>query len=146
MKYCICVSGGLGLSVLQHLVDAAIIINCVFTDHQSEGIIEYCNQHSLPMFVGNPRNGKAKLWLDSCQIEFENLLSINYLFILETDVLDCVTNYAVNFHGSLLPRYRGRTPHVWAIINGETESGITAHLMNSCCDDGDIVKQLHVPI
>ena len=83
--------------ILQHLVDAAIIINCVFTDHQSEGIIEYCNQHSLPMFVGNPRNGKAKLWLDSCQIEFENLLSMNYLFILETDVLDCVTNMPLIF-------------------------------------------------
>lgn len=146
MNYCICVSGGLGLTVLQHLVDAAININCVFTDHHSDGIIAYCNQHSLPTFVGNPRNGKAKQWMEASQIEFDNLLSINYLFILETDVLDCATNYAINFHGSLLPKYRGRTPHVWAIINGETECGITAHLMNSHCDDGDIVKQLHVPI
>ena len=146
MNYCICVSGGLGLTVLQHLVDAAININCVFTDRQSDGIIEYCNHHSLPTFVGNPLNGKAKMWMEASQIKFDNLLSINYLFILETDVLDCATNYAVNFHGSFLPRFRGRTPHVWAIINGEKECGITAHLINSHCDDGDIVKQLHIPI
>ena len=115
MNYCICVLSGLGLIVLQYLVDAAININGVFTGRQSDGIIECFNQYSLSTFEGNPRNGKAKIWIESSQIEFDNPLSINYLFILETDVLNCSTNYAVNFHGSLLPKYRGRTPHVWAI-------------------------------
>jgi methionyl-tRNA formyltransferase len=40
-----------------------------------------------------------------------------------------------------LPKYRGRTPHVWAIINGEKETGITAHMMEEGCDTGDIVLQ-----
>lgn len=146
MNYCICVSGALGLTVLQRLVASPITIKCVLTDRHSDGIIEYCDQQQLPVFAGNPRNGKAVCWLDEQKIEFENLLSINYLFILEPDVLNKVTGYAVNFHGSLLPKYRGRTPHVWAIINGEKETGVTAHLMNANCDDGDIVQQVIVPI
>lgn len=146
MNYCICVSGALGLTVLQRLVASPITIKCVLTDRHSDGIIEYCEQQNIPVFAGNPRNGKAVNWLGEQRIEFENLLSINYLFILEPDVLNKATGYAVNFHGSLLPKYRGRTPHVWAIINGEKETGVTAHLMNANCDDGDIVRQVVVPI
>lgn len=146
MNYCICVSGSLGLTVLQRLVTLAITIKCVLTDRHSDDIINYCEEWKLPVFVGNPRNGKAVRWLNENKIEFENLISINYLFILEPDVLSKVARFAVNFHGSLLPKYRGRTPHVWAIINGEKESGVTAHLMNADCDDGDIVRQVVVPI
>lgn len=146
MNYCICVSGALGLKVLQCLVASPIIIKCVLTDRHSDGIVDYCNQQQLPVFAGNPRNGKAVGWLEEQKIEFENLLSINYLFILEPDVLNKAKGYAVNFHGSLLPKFRGRTPHVWAIINGEKETGVTAHLMNVNCDDGDIVRQVVVPI
>ena len=54
--------------------------------------------------------------------------------------------FAVNIHGSLLPRYRGRTPHVWAIINNETKTGVTAHLIDDGCDTGDIIKQKEVII
>ena len=146
MNYCICVSGALGLTVLQRLTASSITIKCVFTDRHSDEIVSYCGQQHLPVFAGNPRNGKASEWLDGQKIEFENLLSINYLFILEPDILNKATGYAVNFHGSLLPKYRGRTPHVWAIINGEKEAGVTAHLMNANCDDGDIVRQVIVPI
>lgn len=146
MNYCICVSGALGLTVLLQLVASPITIKCVLTDRHSDGIIDCCKEQELPVFAGNPRNGKAVGWLDEQKIKFENLLSINYLFILEPDILDKVSGFAVNFHGSLLPKYRGRTPHVWAIINGEKEAGVTAHLMNTYCDDGDIVRQVVVPI
>lgn len=144
-KYCICVSGDLGFIVLQKLCRKRINIECVLTDSHSDSIVEYCAENNLKCFKGNPRGLKASNWLDEQQIAFDYLLSINYLFILEKDILDRA-NVAVNFHGSLLPKYRGRTPHVWAIINGEKECGITAHLMNSKCDDGDIVKQLQIAI
>jgi len=74
------------------------------------------------------------------------LFSINYLFLIEQDLIDLPSQYAINIHGSLLPKYRGRTPHVWAIINGETKTGITAHLINEKVDDGHIVHQIKVPI
>lgn len=146
MKYCICASGNLGLIVLKQLVEKGIDIACVFTNKHSDEIVDYAEEVGLKAFVGNPREGKGLAWIKENGVEFDNILSINYLFILEGDILRQAKNAAVNFHGSLLPRYRGRTPHVWAIINGEKEAGITAHLMNEECDDGDIVKQLVVPI
>lgn len=109
--YCLCVSGNLGYIVLQKLCDKSIKIVCVLTDSQSDGIVEYCKRQSLKCFKGNPRGLKASNWLDNQLIRFDYLLSINYLFILEEDILNRV-HVAVNFHGSLLPKYRGRTPHV----------------------------------
>lgn len=144
-NYCLCVSGNLGYIVLQQLCVKGIKIVSVLTDSHSKGIIEYCEQQSLKYFNGNPRDLKASKWMDNQQITFDYLLSVNYLFIIEKDILNRA-KMAINFHGSLLPKYRGRTPHVWAIINGEKECGITAHLMNDICDDGDIVKQLHIQI
>ncbi len=51
-----------------------------------------------------------------------------------------------NLHGSLLPAYRGRAPANWAILNGETETGVTLHHMTTRADAGDIVGQRRVPI
>jgi methionyl-tRNA formyltransferase len=42
--------------------------------------------------------------------------------------------------------FRGRTPHVWAIINNEKITGITAHIIEEGCDEGDIVLQKEIPI
>lgn len=145
MNYCICVSGNLGLVVLNNLLQKPINIAAVLTDKHSDEIITKCESRGVKCFAGNPRNGKAYSWIKENEIEFDILLSINYLFILESDILN-QPKHAINFHGSLLPRYRGRTPHVWAIINGEKEVGITAHLMNDKCDDGDIVKQVIIPV
>src|SRR3569833_3076762 len=53
---------------------------------------------------------------------------------------------ALNIHGSLLPRYRGRAPVNWAILHGERETGATLHYMSERADAGDIVDQMAVPI
>lgn len=131
--------------VLNNLLQKSINVAAVLTDKHSDEIISTCKDNGIRCFAGNPRNGMAYSWIKEHNIDFDILLSINYLFILEPDILN-MAKYAINFHGSLLPRYRGRSPHVWAIINGEKEVGITAHLMNDKCDDGDIVKQVIIPI
>ena len=51
-----------------------------------------------------------------------------------------------NLHASLLPQYRGAAPINWAIINGETETGVTTFLLNHEIDKGAIIGQLRVPI
>lgn len=145
-KYCFCLSGQLGKVVLDNiLTNQSINIEVILTDRKSDGVIEIANRNNIPLFIGNPRGKRASDFCKNNNIVFDYILSINYLFILEDDFL-VLPKYGINFHGSLLPKYRGRTPHVWAIINGETETGITAHLMNSKCDDGDIVRQLRIPI
>ncbi len=52
----------------------------------------------------------------------------------------------LNLHGSLLPKYRGAGPINWAIINGETETGVTTFLLRHEIDTGDILFQEKMPI
>jgi methionyl-tRNA formyltransferase len=52
----------------------------------------------------------------------------------------------LNLHGSLLPRYRGRCPLNWVLVNGETETGVTLHYMEAKADQGDLVARKVIPI
>lgn len=52
----------------------------------------------------------------------------------------------LNLHGSLLPKYRGAAPINWAIINGETETGVTTFLLQHEIDTGDILFQEKIPV
>jgi len=70
---------------------------------------------------------------------------VNYRFIISKEIFS-IPNYAINIHGSLLPKYRGRTPHVWSIINGEKYSGITCHLIDEGVDTGNIIEQVKIEI
>jgi len=136
-------SGNLGLEVLKQLA-SEYPISFVFTDSGSKGVIDYCESQDFPIFIGNPRKLNTKEFLSarSCDV----LLSVNYLFIIEEELINFPKKYAINVHGSLLPKYRGRTPHVWAIINNEKKTGITAHLIDLGCDTGDILEQIEVEI
>jgi methionyl-tRNA formyltransferase len=66
--------------------------------------------------------------------------------MLPPAVLGTARLAALNMHGSLLPRYRGRAPVNWAILNGERETGATLHYMVEKPDAGPIVAQESVPI
>jgi methionyl-tRNA formyltransferase len=74
------------------------------------------------------------------------LFSFYYRKMLSMDLLAIAPQGALNMHGSLLPKYRGRVPVNWAIIHGETETGATLHYMVEKPDAGDIVDQTAVPI
>lgn len=145
MKYRIGVlcSGLLGLNCLKYISQIKEI-QFVFTDSNSSSIVEYAQMNKIPLFIGNPRNQKAVNFLS--QFKTDIILSINYLFIVQQEIINHPKLYAINFHGSLLPKYRGRTPHVWSIINGEKETGITAHKMEEGCDTGDILLQYTIEI
>jgi methionyl-tRNA formyltransferase len=138
ISYGILSSGNLGLQCLVRLHKTQKI-NFVFTDTLSNDIIIYCKDNNIPLFVGNPRAGKSADFLN--EFSTDVILSINYLFIIEEDIISHAKMHAINLHGSCLPKYRGRTPHVWAIINNEKETGITAHSITLGCDEGDIVYQ-----
>lgn len=61
--------------------------------------------------------------------------------ILHTPILTLPPKGCVNVHGSLLPKYRGAAPIQWAVINGETETGITTMLMDEGMDTGPMLLQ-----
>lgn len=66
--------------------------------------------------------------------------------ILTKEVLDIPVYGCVNIHASLLPKYRGAAPIQWAVINGETETGITTMMMDEGVDTGDMLEKLVIPI
>lgn len=143
MRLAVLVSGGLGYNTLKKIHKNYNIVS-VFTDTKSEAIIKYCDDNKLSCFRGNPRGGLGYSFIKNTAIDV--LVSINYLFLIEDDIINHPKKIAFNLHGSLLPKYRGRTPHVWAIINNETKAGITAHQINTGCDTGAIINQIEIPI
>lgn len=74
------------------------------------------------------------------------VFSFYYRRMLPSAVLRQARVAALNVHGSLLPKYRGRAPINWAILNGETVTGATLHYMTEKPDAGDIVAQRAFPI
>jgi methionyl-tRNA formyltransferase len=69
------------------------------------------------------------------------LIVADYRYLLPSAVIASAPFGAVNFHPSLLPTYRGRAPINWAILHGETELGLTAHLIDEGMDTGDVIAQ-----
>jgi methionyl-tRNA formyltransferase len=74
------------------------------------------------------------------------IYSFSYRHLLPEGVLALATLGAFNLHPSPLPRYRGRAPVNWMLVNGEREAGVTLHYMVARADAGDIVAQRTVPI
>lgn len=143
MRIGLLASGNLGFSALKHLALKEQLV-FVLTNIDSQEIIQFCKESNIPVYIGNPRKGRVKDFLSNKEIDV--LISVNYLFLIEEDLLKLPQKLAFNIHGSLLPKYRGRTPHVWAIINNEKVTGITAHVIDSGCDTGDIIEQVKVSI
>ena len=85
---------------------------------------------------------------------FETLRSLNpdliivvaYGKILPKRVLDLPKYGCINVHASLLPKYRGAGPIQWAVLNGETETGVTTMMMAEGVDTGDMLEQTRTPI
>lgn len=80
------------------------------------------------------------------QLKPDFLFSFYYRSLLPEPLLQIARRSALNMHGSLLPRFRGRAPVNWAILNGERQTGATLHHMVARADAGDIIDQQAVPI
>jgi methionyl-tRNA formyltransferase len=71
---------------------------------------------------------------------------VAYGQILPKSILEIPQYGAVNVHASLLPRYRGAAPIIWAILKGEKLTGVTTMLMDEGMDTGNILLQREIPI
>jgi methionyl-tRNA formyltransferase len=71
---------------------------------------------------------------------------IAYGRILPQDVLDAPRLGCVNLHASILPKYRGAAPITWAVVHGETTTGITLMKMDAGMDTGDMLEIHEIPI
>ena len=91
-----------------------------------------------------PNTAELERTLEALQPDF--IFSFYYRSLLPAALLRCARRGALNVHGSLLPKYRGRAPVNWAILRSERETGATLHYMVARADAGDIVDQQAVPI
>ncbi len=74
------------------------------------------------------------------------LFSFYYRSMIPAEVLEIAPRGALNLHGSLLPRYRGRAPVNWVLVEGAGETGVSLHYMVAKPDAGDLVDQERVAI
>lgn len=79
-------------------------------------------------------------------LEADVALVVAYGRILPETFLNAFPNGAINLHFSLLPKYRGAAPVNWAIVNGETTTGVTTMKMDAGLDTGDILLQRETAI
>jgi methionyl-tRNA formyltransferase len=97
--------------------------------------------------VDTPRDPNEAAFVARVQaIAPDFLFSFYYRQMLAPALLACAKRGAFNMHGSLLPKYRGRVPVNWAVLNGERETGATLHEMVEKPDAGRIVDREAVPI
>jgi len=90
------------------------------------------------------KRGKFPEWMQSQEADVALVMA--YGRILPKALLDAPRRGCINLHASILPKYRGAAPISWAIVGGETETGITLMQMDEGCDTGPILGCVKVPI
>jgi methionyl-tRNA formyltransferase len=141
-----------GVRCLEVLLSAKVEVPLVVTvkDDPKESrwfasVADTAREYGLE--VAKPADANtAELAQRVARLQPDFIFSFYYRSLLGARLLGCARRGALNMHGSLLPKYRGRAPVNWAILNGELESGATLHYMVDRADAGDIVDQLAVPI
>lgn len=108
-------------------------------------IKEYAQKKSIPVL--QPEKVKDPEFIAALKkLKPDLIITAAYGKILSRDILDIPPLGCINVHGSLLPKYRGAAPIHWAIINGETVSGITTMFTDEGMDTGDILLKKEVEI
>ncbi|MGJ4733860.1 methionyl-tRNA formyltransferase [Leptospira levettii] len=141
-----CGFGALGQSCLTELIKSGLKVTHVLTHKElkSDSVDTLALENNIPFYYSDLR--KDQILLDELKSKKNKyLISVNYRYIIPMQLLKSA-EYPLNIHGSLLPKYRGRAPHIWAIINGEAFTGVTCHIMEVTVDTGPIYSQIKIPI
>jgi methionyl-tRNA formyltransferase len=141
-----------GVRCLRTLLAAGVDVPLVVTHEDNpaetiwfDSVARSAAEYDIPAISpADPNAADVVERVGACKPDF--LFSFYYRAMLKAPLLTLPHRGALNMHGSLLPKYRGRVPVNWAIIHGETETGATLHYMLDRADSGDIVAQQAVPI
>ena len=135
-----------GVRVLQAMSEAAEVVGVVAHPADPEDGVRYESVFDLARERGwnvIRGNGREVRLLDFIWAARPDLLWItDFRYLLSREVLALAPLGAVNLHPSLLPAYRGRAAINWAILNGETRLGLTAHFVDEGIDSGEIIEQV----
>ncbi|UYP75434.1 bifunctional UDP-4-amino-4-deoxy-L-arabinose formyltransferase/UDP-glucuronic acid oxidase ArnA [Pantoea dispersa] len=152
MKTIVFAYAEMGCAGITALLNAGYEISAIFThadtspeSHAFPSVARLAAEQGIPVYA--PEDANHPLWVDRIRtMQPDFIFSFYYRALLSDTILNCARVGAFNLHGSLLPKYRGRAPLNWVLINGETETGVTLHRMVKRADAGDIVAQQRVAI
>jgi len=141
-----------GVRCLKVLLAHGVDVSLVVTHHDDpreeiwfDSVARTAADYDIPAITpADPSLPDVVARVAACRPDF--LFSFYYRLMLKPALLALASRGALNMHGSLLPKYRGRAPVNWAIIHGETQTGATLHYMTEKPDQGDIVAQIAVSI
>ncbi len=147
MKCVVLAYHDVGRAGIEALIRNGFEISAIFThrDNPNENIwfgsvAELAGELGIPVFA--PDDINHPVWIERIKAMAPDFIfSFYFRDLVKKDILSIPRLGALNLHGSLLPKYRGRVPINWAIINGESETGVTLHYMTIKADAGDIVDQ-----
>ncbi len=107
-------------------------------------IKQFALQRSIPIL--QPEKLNDPLFISALQELHADLFIVVAFRILPREVFTIPPRGTINLHAALLPRYRGAAPIQWAIMNGETETGVTTFFIDEKMDNGEMLLQERVAI
>ncbi len=142
----------IGCAGIRALHTAGFEIEAIFThaDNAAENqfyasVARTAAELGVPVYA--PEDVNHPLWVERIKAMAPQMIfSFHYRQMLSDAILNSASEGAFNLHASLLPRYRGRAPLNWVLVNGEEETGVTLHRMVKRADAGAIVAQQRVAI
>lgn len=111
---------------------------------QASPVKEYALSQNLPVL--QPEKLKDEAFITELRALNADLQIVVAFRMLPEVVWDMPRFGTFNLHASLLPQYRGAAPINWAVINGDTETGVTTFFLTHEIDTGKIIRQKHLPI
>lgn len=141
-----------GVRCLRVLLRHGVQVPLVFSHEDEPGESRWfgsvaATARSNGIAVVTPADPNTDHWVRTvAQLQPDFIFSFYYRRLLCDRLLGAARHGALNMHGSLLPKYRGRAPIHWAIIHGESETGASLHYMQAQPDAGPLVGQGRVPI
>lgn len=98
-------------------------------------------ENNIPLYYVDEKNKLSSYENIIKDIEPDIILVLGWYYIVPKAIRDIPKYGACGIHASLLPKYAGWAPLVWAVINGETETGVTFFRFDDSVDGGDIISQ-----
>ena len=111
---------------------------------QFSPVKQYALEHDLPLL--QPERLKDEAFVEALRAWNADLQIVVAFRMLPEVVWNMPRLGTFNLHASLLPQYRGAAPINWAVINGDTETGITTFFLKHEIDTGEVIQQVRVPI
>lgn len=112
---------------------------------QFSPVKEAAQKYQIPVF--QPEKIRKKECVEELKkYAADVMVVIAFGQILPKEILTLTPYGCINVHASLLPKYRGAAPIQWAIINGESVTGVTTMQMDEGLDTGDMILKTEVPV